>query len=244
MSNGAHDVGGMVGLGPVPFETDAPVQDSVWERRALGATVSAAVTGMLVPPTQRAAIEALHPVAYLSMSYYELWLYALEQCAVSAGVLTRDDIEARVADALSNPDAPLPPDRNPAILEGVRGLIAEGAPLGPEQLAQPPRFAVGDVVCTKRIESPASGRRHTRSPGYAQGCPGVVEMVHRPMLLEDTLVASGEIHFEYVYAVRLLARDVWPDAVGSDAVVVDLWESYLEGEDQAPVAAEAQRENR
>lgn len=241
MGNGAHDVGGMAGLGPVPMETPAPVRHAVWERRTLGATVSAVVTGMLIPPTHRAAIEALHPVAYLSMSYAELWLYALERCAVSAGVLTDEEIEARVADALSNPDAPLPQDRNAEILERVRALVAQGAPLGPEQLVQPPRFAAGDIVRAKRIESPASGRRHTRIPGYAQGCTGVVEMVHRPMILEDTLVASGEIHFEYVYAVRLRACDVWPDVTGRDAIVVDLWESYLE--DHAPSGAELQEEN-
>jgi nitrile hydratase len=229
----------MVGLGPVPVETHA--RDAEWEQRTLGATVSAVITGMLVPPTHRAVIEALHPVAYLSMGYYEKWLYALEQCAVTGGVITQGEIEARVADMLSNPDAPMPRDRNPEILEGVRRLVAKGAPLGPEALAQPPRFTAGDIVRTRRIESHATGRRHTRIPGYAQECTGVVEMVHRPMPLEDILVASGQILFEYVYAVRLRTRDVWPDADGRDTVVVDLWESYLE--DRALTAATLEQEH-
>lgn len=239
--NGAHDIGGTVGLGPVPIETAEPAGRAGWERRTLGATVSAVVTGMLVPPTHRAVIEALHPVAYLSMGYYEQWLYALEQCAVTAGIVTQGEIEARVADTLSNPDALMPQDRNPEILEGVRGLIAKGVSLGPDQLGQPPRFTAGDIVRTKRIELRAPGRPHTRIPGYAQGRAGVVEMVHRPMLLEDILAASGQIHFEYVYAVRLRTRDVWPDAVGRDAIVVDLWESYLE--DDALPASDLQEEH-
>jgi nitrile hydratase subunit beta len=225
---GAHDVGGMEGLGSVPIEVDEPRWHAGWEGRALGATLSAVVSGMLVPPTQRAVIEALHPVAYLSMSYYELWLYGLEGRAVATGALTHEEIEARLADTLANPEAPMPQDRNPAILEGVRGLISQGVPTGPERLEQPPRFAAGDVVRTKRIELQASGRTHTRIPGYAQDRQGVVEELRRPMLLEDVLVASGEVQFEHVYAVRLRARDIWPDAGQRDTIVIDLWESYLE----------------
>jgi nitrile hydratase beta subunit len=235
--NAANDIGGTVGLGPVPMETDEPGWRSAWERRAFGASVAAVIKGMLIPPTQRAAFEALHPVTYLSMTFYERWLYALEQCAVTTGVLTREEIEARVVDTLEDPDAPMPQDRNPEILEGVRGFLDVGMPLGPEQLSQPPRFARGDIVRTKRIELEAPGWPHTRMPGYAQERVGVIEFVHRPMLLEDILVASGEIHYEYVYAVRLRTREVWPDAGERYTNFIDLWESYLE-DDALPPANE------
>ena len=235
--SGAHDLGGMEGLGPVPIEADEAPWHEVWEGRTLGAPLAAVVSGMLVPPTHRAVIEALHPVTYLSMSYYELWLYGLEQRAIATGVLTQEEIEARLADTLSNPDAPIPEDRNPAILEGVRGLISQGVSPGPERLEQPPRFTRGDVVRTKRIELRAPGRPHTRIPGYAQDRLGVVEDVRRPMLLEDALVASGEVRFEHVYAVRLRTRDIWPDAGRRDTIVVDLWESYL-CDDALPAANE------
>jgi nitrile hydratase len=226
--NGAHDLGGMVGLGPIPIGTDSdePVGHT-WKGRALGATIVALVTGMLVAPTHRAVLEAVHPVAYLSMSPYELWLYALEQSAVTAGVVTREEMEARVATTLANPNEPMPHDRQPEILEGVQGLIGKGIPPGPEQLPRPPRFSVGDIVCAKRIALDAPGRPHTRIPGYAQERSGVIEMVHRPMLLED-VVGAGQRQFEYVYAVRIRIDDVWPDAAGPDTIVVDLWESYLE----------------
>jgi nitrile hydratase subunit beta len=226
--NGAHDLGGTVGLGPVPVETDEPVFRAAWEGRTHGATIAAIITGILVPPTHRAVIEALHPVAYLSMAYYEKWLYALERCAVTAGVLTQEEIEARVADTLATPDAPMPQDRNPEILAGVVGFVTDGVPHGPEHLAQPPRFAPGDAVRTKRIVLESPGRPHTRLPGYAQERLGVVEIVHRPMLLEEVLVASGEVRWEHVYAVRLRTIDIWPDADERDTIMIDLWESYLE----------------
>jgi nitrile hydratase beta subunit len=228
--NGAHDLGGTVGLGPVPIESDEPVWHAAWEGRALGATVAAVITGMLVPPIQRATIESLHPIAYLSMGYYQQWLYGLERCAVAAGVVTDEEIEARVVEMLSAPDAPMPQDHSPEILAGVMGLITKGAPPGPERLAQPPRFTRGDVVRTKRIEHQAPDQPHTRIPGYAQDRHGVIETIRRPMLLADVLVASGEIHWEYVYAVRLHTRDVWPDAAERDTIVIDLWESYLQGD--------------
>src|ERR1700758_5311377 len=60
--SGAHDLGGMEGLGPVPIEADEAPWHEVWEGRTLGATLAAVVSGMLVPPTHRAVIEALHPV--------------------------------------------------------------------------------------------------------------------------------------------------------------------------------------
>lgn len=225
--NGAHDVGGLVGLGPISIETDEPVWHAEWEGRTLGATVAAMITGMLVPPTHRAVIEALHPVAYLSMSYFEQWLYGLEQCAVQRGVLSEAEIEMCVTDLMAEPDAPIPDVRNPEILEGVIGLMTKGVPRGPHTLGQPPRFEVGDVVRTKRIEPLSGAPFHTRIPGYAQEACGTVEIVHPPMLLEDALVALGEATFEYVYAVRLRAHDIWPDAGVHDSVVVDLWESYL-----------------
>ena len=36
---GAHDVGGMEGLGSVPIEVDEPRWHAAWEGRALGATI-------------------------------------------------------------------------------------------------------------------------------------------------------------------------------------------------------------
>ena len=128
-------------------------------------TIAAIITGILVPPTHRAVIETLHPVAYLSMAYYEKWLYALERCAVTAGVLTQEEIEARVADTLATPDAPMPQDRNPEILPGVVGFVTEGVPHGPEHLAQPPRFGPAT-----RCAPGASCSSHLADPTRA--CPG------------------------------------------------------------------------
>ncbi|MCH7549535.1 MAG: nitrile hydratase subunit beta, partial [Candidatus Krumholzibacteriota bacterium] len=45
----------------------------------------------------RHAIERLDPATYLTVSYYEKWAFALEALLVDAGVVTPDEIAARVA---------------------------------------------------------------------------------------------------------------------------------------------------
>ncbi|MET0704048.1 MAG: SH3-like domain-containing protein [Mycobacterium sp.] len=230
LRNGPHDLGGMEGLGSIPIESNEEAQQESWGRRTISATLAAVVPGMLSPPTHRAIMQAVHPVAYMSMSHYELWLYALEQQAVASGVLTQDEIETRVATVLANPSTPMPQDRNPVIIAGVRDLLSQGAPLGPETLEKPPRFVPGDLVRTKRIPARQDELSHTRLPGYAQQRVGVVAEVRRPMVLEDVVVAAGEVQFEHVYALRLQARDIWPDADRGNSVIIDVWESYLEEE--------------
>jgi nitrile hydratase len=224
---GPQDLAGIPGLGPLPIDPDEPVWHAPWEGRVIGATLAAVTTGTLVPPTHRAQLERLHPLAYLGMSYYELWLYGLEQCAIAAGALTLDEIEDRLAEWMAGADAPMPRERNSKIADQVRHLVSEGAPAGPQRLEQPPRFVVGDTVRTKLIEIGSPGHSHTRIPGYAQQRSGTVEILHPPMLLGDALVAGEGIRFEYVYAVRLRTRDVWADARARDSILVDLWESYL-----------------
>lgn len=103
---GPHDLGGMHGLGPVPLDDDS-IWHERWEARLTGATLAAVVSGILVPPTHRTAIEGLHPVAYMSMSYFQKWQYALERMSVISGAVTAEEIEERVAELLENSDTSL-----------------------------------------------------------------------------------------------------------------------------------------
>ena len=96
--DGIHDLGGMHGFGAVPREADEPVFHAEWERRvfALDLLVEAFVEGANIDAF-RHAIERLDPATYLTVSYYEKWAHALEALLVDAGVVTPDEVAARVA---------------------------------------------------------------------------------------------------------------------------------------------------
>jgi nitrile hydratase len=224
---GPHDLGGTTGLGAIPIEANEPVWHAPWEGRVVGATLVGVTSGLLLPPTHRTQIEGLHPIAYMSMSYYEQWLYALERLCVANGVATQADIESRVIELQENPDTSMAENAEQEIKSRVEHLVHRGVPPGPGSLDQPPRFVPGDAVSTKRV-TVVPGQSHTRIPGYAQGRSGVIEIVKAPMVLEDAYVAGEGIHLEYVYTVRLESADVWGQNAGTHRVLVDLWESYLE----------------
>ena len=89
-----------------------------------------------------------------------------------------------------------------------------------------PRFAAGNRVRARNHQP----RGHTRLPAYARGRTGVVERVHPDAwVLPDTNAHFEGESPEPVYAVRFEAQEIWGDAAEPDtAVIVDLFESYLE----------------
>ena len=95
--NGVHDMGGMHGFGPVVAEADEPVFHAEWERRAFALTLAAGFLGEWNIDMSRWAREQMPPARYLAASYYEHWLWGLEHLLVERGLLTREEIEARVA---------------------------------------------------------------------------------------------------------------------------------------------------
>lgn len=94
--NGAHDLGGMHGLGPVDPEKDEPVFHEEWERRCFAITLAAGFLGQWNIDMSRYARERMHPAEYLRTSYYEHWLHGLELLLVEQGLLTEDEIAERV----------------------------------------------------------------------------------------------------------------------------------------------------
>jgi nitrile hydratase beta subunit len=94
--NGAHDLGGMHGFGPVEPEPNEPVFHHEWERRAFAITIAAGFLGRWNLDMSRYAREQMPPAEYLATGYYEHWLYGLERLLVEKGLLTREAIEARV----------------------------------------------------------------------------------------------------------------------------------------------------
>jgi nitrile hydratase len=76
--NGAHDLGGRDGFGPVVAERDEPVFHERWEARVFAAASLALAGGIANVDRFRHAIERLPPVEYLTAGYYGRWLGALE----------------------------------------------------------------------------------------------------------------------------------------------------------------------
>ena len=76
--NGAHDLGGMHGFGPIDPEADEPVFHEPWERRAFAITLAMGAYGAWNLDMSRYARERMDPADYLTTSYYEHWLHGLQ----------------------------------------------------------------------------------------------------------------------------------------------------------------------
>jgi nitrile hydratase len=92
--DGAHDLGGMHGFGPVPIEVDEPLFHERWEGR-VWAMMRAAMNNTTIDRF-RYTIEQMPPAEYLASSYYERWLWALEHLATEQGLLDETERPAPV----------------------------------------------------------------------------------------------------------------------------------------------------
>ncbi|WP_374445253.1 nitrile hydratase subunit beta [Stella sp.] len=214
--NGAHDLGGVDGFGPVVREADEPLFHHPWERRAFAVTLAAGMLGRWNIDMARFAREDTSPVTYLNATYYEHWLRGLQRLLVERGLVTADEL-ASGRPAGPGPVAAVPAERVPAIL--AKGACAR------RETGLPPRFRPGDAVRVRNLHP----RGHTRMPRYVRGHVGVVERDHGHQVFPDMNgMGRGEAP-ERCYAVSFAARTLWgPDASPVDRVVVDLWDPYLE----------------
>ncbi len=101
--NGAHDLGGMDGFGPVVPEPNEPVFHAEWERRVMAMTVAMGFTGNWNIDMLRRARERQDPADYLSRSYYEIWLHGLESLLAEKGLVTAEELAARRAEMAARP---------------------------------------------------------------------------------------------------------------------------------------------
>src|SRR4029077_5485195 len=92
--NGAADMGGMHGFGPVEPEPNEPVFHADWERKAFALNMAIGVAGIWNLDAFRFARESLPPPEYLNTSYYGLWVVTLENMMLKHGVATREELVA------------------------------------------------------------------------------------------------------------------------------------------------------
>ena len=94
--NGVHDLGGMHGMGPINPEPNEPVFHAPWEKTVFGLFITTFAGGHFNVDQFRYAIEKMDPAHYLTSSYYEHWLHAMESMLVDSKVLTEAEITDRM----------------------------------------------------------------------------------------------------------------------------------------------------
>lgn len=217
--NGPHDVGGMMGFGPVRPEKQEPVFHHEWEKRALGISLCAAWLGKWNIDESRHAYERIHPAEYLRASYYEIWIRGLDILLLQNGVLSEDDLFG---------EQTMSPPSSSAIVEDVlrRDDVYMMLASGPSEVpaVMPPIFAVGDTVITKNMNPTG----HTRLPRYARDKIGTIEKVQGSYIFADDRASGRGLTPQWVYTVVFTAQEVWGgDADPSVTLSIDAFESYL-----------------
>jgi nitrile hydratase subunit beta len=216
--NGAQDLGGQMGFGPVVPEPDEPAFHAEWEKLALAVTLACGAMGHWSIDATRHARETLHPVVYLTSSYYEIWIKALQKLLQAEGFVSEDELQSGRALAVTRT-----PNRVLRAAE-VAAALARGSP-SERPLAQPARFAVGDRVRTVN-DHPAG---HTRVPRYARGRVGRIERVHGAHVFPNTNAHGRGENPQWLYTVAFDGRELWGrDADPNLLVSIDAWESTLE----------------
>lgn len=216
--NGAHDIGGTMGFGPVVPEKDEPVFHGDWEKRAMALTVATGFVGGWNIDQSRFARENVSPAVYLTRSYYEMWLGGLVQLLGERGLAKAAEIEAGHAAAGASPQLKAVTAAEAAAAL-ARGRSAE------RPVAAPARFAVGNRVRARNLH-PAG---HTRLPRYVRSHVGTITHLHGGHVFPDTNAAGTGEQPQWLYTVRFKGTEVWGALADPTLTVsVDAWESYLE----------------
>jgi hypothetical protein len=92
---GHHDMGGLAAGKVKPGEHDY----ALWEKRvdAMMVLLSDKKRGLMNTDMLRRGIESLPGDAYDRMSYYERWIHSIATMMLERGVVTRQELDARIA---------------------------------------------------------------------------------------------------------------------------------------------------
>jgi nitrile hydratase beta subunit len=213
------DLGGLSGFGIVRPEPEGDLFHADWERQALALTLAVGATGSWNIDQSRAARETLPD--YLKLSYYQIWLAALEKLLQERGLASAGEIRNGI---LQQP--PLPVAR---VLQAqaVAAALRQGSPVL-RTPAQPARFELGQRVRTRS----EAAEHHTRLPGYARDKQGVIEHIHGVHVFADSQAQGLGEDPQWLYGVVFDEAELWPErARPGDAqglkVSIDAWEPYL-----------------
>lgn len=211
------DLGGLPGFGPVVPEAEGELFHAGWEPRALALVLAMGATGSWNIDASRAVRETLPD--YRELSYYQIWLGALEQLMLQRGQVFADEV---ASGEMRHAPAPLA-----RVLQAaqVPAVLAKGSPTQ-RPAPGPARFAVGQAVRTHlgKVD------HHTRLPAYVQGKRGTVMHVHGAHVFADANAQGLGEQPQWLYTVAFGEAELWGDTVPRQnlSVSVDAWESYLE----------------
>jgi nitrile hydratase subunit beta len=217
MSDQSHaDLGGEAGQGRVIREREGELFHARWERQALALTLAMGATGAWNLDMSRSARERLPD--YRSLSYYGIWIKALEKLLIERGLVGADEIAA--GRALH----PARPGLRVLRAADVPAMLAKGSPTQRPPVT-PARFAVGERVRTRAV----AVAHHTRLPGYARGKTGRIHAVRGVHVFADAHAQGLGEEPCWLYTVIFSGRELWGDEIAGDhGVSIDAWEPYLE----------------
>lgn len=207
--DGIHDLAGMQGFGRVAHKADEDVGGPFhhdWEAIGYGGIFLGVERGIFSIDEVRHAVERLEPLHYLTTPYYERYVIGVASLLVEKGALTHEELEAATGGLF--------PLARPALSAGRRPRL-EGA-----------TSAVGDRVRVR--DDHFAG--HVRYPAYCRGRVGTV--THRTSEEWPFPDAIGhgrnDCGSEPTLHVEFAAAELWGEDTDAAAIVVDLFESYLE----------------
>jgi nitrile hydratase len=215
--NGAADMGGMHGFGPVVPEPNEPVFHADWEKKAFALNMAIGVANVWNLDAFRFERESLPPPQYLNLSYYGLWVVTLENMMLKYDVATPQEIEAGRAQ-----------DKRTAArtigAADIANMVRCGSPYD-RAAAAPALFKVGDRVRAKNIHP----KTHTRLPRYARGHVGEVLRIVGCHVFPDSHASGKGEDPHWLYTVRFDGRELWgTDTDPNVRVAIEAWEPYLE----------------
>lgn len=215
--NGAHDMGGMMGFGPVRPEANEPVFHAPWEARVFAMMVAASVPEGWTLDEDRHACENRPPADYISFPYYRIWLEAFSTLLVAHGNATQEEI---ATGKMSGRPGVHGGALAPADVEAYTRARTDYE----RSVNRPARFKIGEKVRARNIHPEG----HTRLPRYLRGHAGEIVAIHGAHVFPDSNAHRKGEDPHYLYTVRFAASEVFGNG-RSHVLQADLWEPYLEG---------------
>jgi nitrile hydratase len=242
-----HHLGGLEGLDPITPEVEVFVEP--WEQRIFGIhTAMMALSNHLptslpaydiesVPTTfksfwtwghLRMGAEGMHPFEYFRLRYYEKWLGGISGFFVSEGYITQEELDTRTAEILASSElaeAPLPKGGKPGIDKQVVKYLREGdSPM--RDAPAPPKFALGDKVKIKEVNSAA----HSRLPGNLMGKVATVVRVYDNAFAYFFPTEDGIGPPMPVYSLAFKPEELWAESITEPNMMYynEIFEVYIE----------------